>query len=190
MRKIVTLMHITLDGFAAGPNGEMNWIKIDSEIFDFVKSITDKADSALYGRVTWQMMDSYWPNAGNQINASKHDKEHSEWYNKVEKIVISKTLQGREADKTIFLGGDIISAIKKIKQVNGKDILILGSPSVVRLLMLNNLIDEYWLFINPIILGQGLSIFSKQVKSIDLKFKTAKTFPCGVTALNYTIGEN
>lgn len=190
MRKIVTLMHISLDGFAAGPNGEMNWIKLDNEMFDFVKLITDKADSALYGRVTWQMMDSYWPTAGNQINATKHDKEHSEWYNKVEKIVISKSLQGQDADKTIFLGGDIISSVKKIKQVSGKDILIFGSPSVLRLLMLNNLIDDYWLFINPIILGQGLSIFSKQIKSIDLKFKWAKTFPCGVTALTYTIGEN
>jgi dihydrofolate reductase len=56
--------------------------------------------------------------------------------------------------------------------------------------MLNNLIDKYCIFINPIILGQGLSIFPKQVKSIDLKFKTAKTFPCGVTALYYTIAEN
>ncbi|HLG33619.1 MAG TPA: dihydrofolate reductase, partial [Bacteroidia bacterium] len=70
MRKIILSIHTTLDGFAAGVNGEMDWIKIDDEMFDFVKSFTDNADTALYGRVTWQMMDSYWPTAGDKPDAT------------------------------------------------------------------------------------------------------------------------
>ena len=83
-------MHTSLDGFVAGPNGEMNWIYVDDALFDFVATMTDKADTALYGRVTYEMMQGYWPTAGDQPDASKHDKEHSAWYNKVPKIVFIK----------------------------------------------------------------------------------------------------
>lgn len=85
-------MHTSLDGFVAGPNGEMNWIQVNEEIFNFVPTLTEQADTALYGRVTYEMMQSYWPTAGDQPNASKHDKEHSAWYNKVSKIVLSRTM--------------------------------------------------------------------------------------------------
>ena len=83
MRKLIFFMHTSLDGFVAGLNGEMDWIKVDDAIFDFVGTMTDQADTALYGRVTYQMMESYWPTAGEKSNASKHDIEHSIWYNKV-----------------------------------------------------------------------------------------------------------
>ena len=71
----------------------MNWIYIDESIFDFVKTITDQADTALYGRVTYEMMQSYWPTAADQTNATKHDKEHAAWYKKVSKIVLSRTMK-------------------------------------------------------------------------------------------------
>jgi dihydrofolate reductase len=92
MRKLIFSMHTLLDGFVAGPNGAMRWINVNDEIFDFVGAITDKADAALYGRVTYEMMQGYWPTAGDDPNASKHDKEHSAWYNKVSKIVLSRTM--------------------------------------------------------------------------------------------------
>src|SRR3954468_15144633 len=92
MRKIISLMHVSLDGFVAGPNGEMNWIKVDEELFDYIGKRISESDTALYGRVTYEMMEGYWPNAGNEPNASKHDIEHSKWYNKVHKIVLSKTM--------------------------------------------------------------------------------------------------
>jgi dihydrofolate reductase len=187
MRKIVLSMHVTLDGFAAGPNGEMDWIKIDEEIFDFVKSLTDNADAALYGRVTWEMMESYWPTAGKKPNATKHDKIHSEWYNNIDKIVLSNSLKGKSMHKTFFLSNDIPGEIENLKQGEGNDILIFGSPSTVRLLMEHNLIDEYWFLVNPVILGQGLSMFAKLDERINLTFKSSKTFSCGVTALNYSV---
>src|SRR5690242_8430146 len=100
MRKLVLFMHVSLDGFVTGPNGEMDWIKVDDEIFDFAGQRTNESDLALYGRVTWQMMDAYWPTAADQPNASKHDIEHSAWYNQVEKIVVSRTMKGKQLPKT------------------------------------------------------------------------------------------
>src|ERR1700753_2326986 len=94
MRNIISFMHISLDGFVAGPNGEMNWIKVDEEIFDHVGKRIDQTDTALYGRVTYQMMENYWPNAGKEPTASKHDIAHSTWYNKAHKVVLSKTMKG------------------------------------------------------------------------------------------------
>ena len=91
MKKIISFMHISLDGFVAGPKGEMDWIKVDEEIFDHVGKRISETDTALYGRVTYQMMESYWPAAGDEPDASKHDIDHSKWYNKAHKIILSKT---------------------------------------------------------------------------------------------------
>jgi len=93
MRKIISFMHISLDGFVAGPNGEMNWINVDQEIFDFVGKRISTGDTALYGRVTYEMMENYWPAAGAKPTATRHDIEHSKWYNNVQKVVLSKTLK-------------------------------------------------------------------------------------------------
>src|SRR4029079_18147853 len=92
MRKIISFMHISLDGFVARPNGEMDWIKVDEEIFDHVGKRISEGDTALYGRVTYQMMENYWPTAADKPGASRHDIEHSEWYSKVRKVVLSKTM--------------------------------------------------------------------------------------------------
>lgn len=187
MRKIVLSLHTTLDGFVAGPNGEMDWIKVDEEMFDLVGKFTDEADIALYGRVTYQMMDSYWPNAGRQPNATKHDIEHSQWYNKVDKIVLSKTMQGKDLNKTTFIAGDILNEVNRLKQQKGKNILIFGSPTAAHLLMAHNLIDDYWLFINPVLIGQGIPLFANIKDKVNLKHLTTKVFPCGVTGLNYKV---
>ena len=96
-------MHTSLDGFVAGLKGEMNWINVNEEMFDFVATMTDKSDAALYGRVTYEMMENYWPTAGERPNASKHDKEHSAWYNKVSKIVLKmkRTVTPEENSTTL-----------------------------------------------------------------------------------------
>jgi dihydrofolate reductase len=185
MRKIIISMHVSLDGYAAGPKGEMDWIHIDEEMFDFVGKLTDQADTALYGRVTYEIMDAYWPTAAEQPNPSKHDIEHSNWYKKVDKVVLSRTMQRKDKPKTRFIGGDPEQEIRDLKQQQGKDILIFGSPSVVRLLMEYNLIDEYWLFVNPVILGKGIPVFGGLRERINLKPVSTKVFSCGVTALAF-----
>jgi dihydrofolate reductase len=185
MRNLIFFMHTSLDGFVAGPNGEMNWIKLDDELFDFVATMTANADTALYGRVTYEMMQSYWPTAGEQPNASKHDKEHSAWYNKVSKVVLSNTINETGLTNTKVIGDHLTDNINKIKKQEGKNILIFGSPAASHSLLSLGLIDEFWLFVNPILLGEGKPLFKGINETIKLKLAESKTFACGVIALHY-----
>jgi len=185
MRHLIFFMHTSLDGFVAGPNGEMNWINLDEALFDFVATMTNQSDTALYGRVTYEMMQSYWPKAGEQPNASKHDKEHSAWYNKVSKVVLSKTISERGLDNTTVISDQLPENINKIKQQDGKNILIFGSPGASQSLLNQGLIDEFWLFVNPIILGKGMPLFKDITGTTKLKLVESKTFACGVIALHY-----
>lgn len=186
MRKIIISVHLTLDGYVAGPGGEMDWIRLDEEMFDQVARITDEADTALYGRTTYEMMDSYWPDAGDKPNASRHDIVHSRWYNTVNKIVLSRTLSGKGIYNTTFISDHISEEINRLKQQAGKNILIFGSPGAAHSLMEDNLIDEYWLFVNPVILGKGIPLFEHIKQKISLTLQSTLLFKCGVVGLHYT----
>jgi dihydrofolate reductase len=185
MRNLIFFMHTSLDGFVAGPNGEMNWIKLDEAMFDFVATMTKQADTALYGRVTYEMMQSYWPTAGDKPNASKHDKEHSTWYNKVSKVVLSKTMHEAGLHNTKVIGDKLPQKINQLKQQEGQNIIIFGSPGASQSLLNEGLIDEFWLFVNPIILGKGMPLFKDMTGTTTWKLVESKTFPCGVIALHY-----
>lgn len=189
MKKIISFAHISLDGFVAGPNGEMNWIKVDEEIFDHVGKRIGKTDSALYGRTTYQMMEAYWPTAADKPSATKHDIEHSAWYKKAQKIVLSKTITSDNANNTMVINGDLNQRINEIKRHGDGDILIFGSPSVTHELMQLNLIDGYWLFVNPVILGKGIRLFIESEKT-KLKLLSTRQFTSGVTELNYIVDNN
>jgi dihydrofolate reductase len=187
MRKVISFMHISLDGFVAGPKGEMNWIKVDEEIFDHVGKRISEGDTALYGRVTYQMMENYWPAAGDKPNASRHDIEHSKWYNKVHKVVLSKTMKDTGLTNTTIINDNLSDRINEIKQQGDNDILLFGSPTATHSLIQLNLIDGYWLFVNPIILGRGIPLFADIKDKIKLKLLTTRPFTCGVTELNYIV---
>lgn len=185
MKKIILSQHTSLDGFVAGRAGEMDWITFDSDLFDMVGTITESADTALYGRITYEMMENYWPTAGDNPAATKHEREHSQWYKRVHKVVISKSLAGRSVPDTTFIGDNISERIAALKQQPGKNILIFGSPSVAHTLMQHNLIDEYWLFVNPVILGKGIPLFPNLSQRIPLTCVSVKQFPYGVVAMHY-----
>jgi len=187
MRKIISFMHLSLDGFVAGPNREMNWIKVDEEIFDHVGKRISQTDTALYGRVTYEMMEGYWPNAGKEPDASKHDINHSAWYNKAHKVVLSKTMKGTSLSHTTIISDNLSSQLQEIKQGAGSEILLFGSPTATHALMQENLIDGYWLFVNPIILGQGIPLFVDSKERIGLSLLTTRQFTSGVTELNYEV---
>ncbi len=160
---------------------------LDNEIFDWGGTLIENADTALYGRKTWQIMEAYWPGAADKPGASKHDKDHSAWYKKVDKIVLSRTLVGKNTGKTRFIGNNIGDEIIRLKEMPGKNIQIFGSPSVVRILSGMNLIDEYWLYLNPLILGNGIRLFETSDRKSVLKLAAVKQFACGVAALHYTV---
>lgn len=181
-------MHISLDGFVAGPNGEMDWINFDQDLFDYVGLRIGKTDTALYGRVTFQMMESYWPTAGDSPTASKHDIEHSTWYKKSHKVVLSNTLNETELTNTAVISHNLSERIHQLKQQPGEEILLFGSPTATHALIKENLIDGYWLFVNPVVLGQGIPLFVDMQEKIKLQLlPTTRQFDCGVTELNYLV---
>jgi dihydrofolate reductase len=179
-------MHVSLDGFVAGPRGEMDWIKLDDELWEYVESITNEADSAVYGEHTFKLMESYWPTAAERPNATKHDIDHARWANAVEKIVFSNSITHSNWAGTRFLKGDPDEEMRKIKAQPGKNLLMLGSPTLAQEFMERSLIDEFRLNINPVVIGAGLPLFASGIY-INLGLVAAKSFVSGVVALHYDL---
>src|ERR1700712_2979641 len=107
MRKLILVVHTSLDGFVAGPNGELNGFEAGQENLAFVCKLTEEADAALFGRVSYQLLDSYWPTAKNLLNATKKEIAYSNWYNNAHKIVISKTMQGQSKENTTIIRDNV-----------------------------------------------------------------------------------
>src|ERR1044071_5322565 len=137
-RKVVLIEHVSLDGFLAGPDGDMSWIRIDDELMAYVGSIIEKADTAIYGRVTYGMMASYWPTAADQPDASAHDVAHGRWTAAATKLVYSRTLEsarwGESASATL-VRDDVSESIRALKQQPGGDMVLLGSGSLAHSLI-------------------------------------------------------
>lgn len=187
MRKIVSFVHLSLDGFVASASGGLDWVSLSEELFDIVEQRIKQTDTALYGRVTYQMMEAYWPTAAEQPNASKHDHEHSRWYKSARKVVLSKTLADINDANTKIIRSNLSGEISRLKQGEGSEILVFGSPSATHALMAENLIDEYWIFINPILLGQGIPLFKDIKQRTSLILKTSFTLASGVVSLQYEV---
>lgn len=105
-------MHVSLDGYVAGPNGELDWVKVNDEIFYYVGKRISKGDTALYGRVTYDMMENYWPAAGAKPNATRHEIEHSNWYARVHKVVVSKSMKDMTLPNTSIVSDNLLDTTK------------------------------------------------------------------------------
>jgi dihydrofolate reductase len=190
MKRIISFMHVSLDGFVAGPNGEMDWITFDEELFDYIGTRISKTDTALYGRVTYELMQSYWPTAADKPNSTKHDREHAAWYSVSRKVVLSKTLEETGLPNTTLISDNLTESLTELKQPGhgaSEEILLFGSPTATHALIQRNLIDGYWLFVNPIILGKGMPLFAGVTEKTKLSLLTTRPFSCGVTELNYRV---
>jgi len=193
MRKIVSFVHVSLDGFVASTKeGEhsLGWISISEDLFRHVEQRIQQTDTALYGRVTYEMMESYWPTAAEQPDASDHDRTHSRWYKSARKVVLSKTLSQDSHPDIGIISGNLSEQIGTLKKGEGSEILVFGSPSATHALMAEDLIDEYWLFVNPILLGQGIPLFQNIQDRTALKLVDSKIFPTGVVGLQYEVKRN
>ena len=186
MRNLTLFMHISLDGFAAGINGEMDWIHVDDEIFDYGAERIYATDTAIYGRKTYQLMESYWPTAADQPNPTKHEIEHSRWYKHAKKVVLSKTMEEKNLTNVQVISGNLIDEINQLKQGTEKEILIFGSPTAGHSLMADNLIDNYWFNINPVLLGNGIPVFKDIKTPTSLALISSKVFSSGVIGVYYT----
>jgi len=185
MSKIVSFVHVSLDGFVASSNGGLDWIVVNDEIFGYVEQRIRETDTALYGRVTYQMMESYWPTAADQPAATRHDMEHARWYKQARKIVLSRTMRDAHPANTKIISSNLTDEIAQLKRSTASDILMFGSPTATHALMAENLIDEYWLFVNPILLGQGVPLFKGIKNRTALNLILSKTFSSGVVCLQY-----
>jgi dihydrofolate reductase len=186
MRKIVSSIIMSLDNFVADTNGGLHMFQVDQEFFDMSAALCEVADAALYGKGTYSIMQAYWPTAADNPNASAHDKQHSSWYKHVDKYVLSKTLTKNDAPNTTIISKNAVTELKKLKEKEGKNIQIFGSPGVVRSLTQEGLIDEYWIFVFPVILGNGITLFKEIKQRVNLNLVSAKLMSSGAVALHYT----
>jgi len=184
MRNIISLAHISLDGFMTSPTGAMDFIVFNQELADHTYPLMETVDLAVYGRTTYEMMEGYWPTAGDEPNAGEHAKNHSRWYKGVKKFVASRTLSSKDP-KVRVVGDDIVGALHAEKQKAGGDIMIFGSPSVTRALAAADLVDEWRLSLQPVIVGGGKSLFGAREQRARLELRSSKTFGSGVIAVHF-----
>jgi dihydrofolate reductase len=184
MRNIIATMWVTLDGFVAGPNGEMNWMgeTEDEANGPYQDAFVSAADTLLLGRVTYESFAGAWPNVPNDPNAPEGLKTYARKLNDMRKIVFSKTLENVEWNNSTLRREITPAEIMQLKQEPGSNIIIYGSASLVQALSNLNLIDQYQLLLHPIVLGEGKPLFKDHAK---LKLVNSIPHPSGVIELYY-----
>jgi dihydrofolate reductase len=180
-------MHVSLDGYASDLNGGLDWIPYDEELEKYAEGIVAEVGSPIYGRTTYQLMESYWPTVLAKPNASKHGLEHARWIQDVKKIVISGTLDKADWNNTMLIKDNIAEQMKALKEQPGKDLVIFGSPGAAKTLLALGLIDEFWLTICPVVLGGGKSVFDGGGEKTKLKLLSSRTFKSGIIAARYEL---
>ncbi len=156
MRKLIVFLMTSLDGYVADRDGGLDWHVVDDEFNAFSTRQLDAADMLVFGRVTYELMASYWPTEF----AIADDPETAHRINTMPKRVLSRTLDSADWNNTRLIKDDIAGAINQLKQQPGKDILILGSSRLSASLMNMGLIDELRIMVSPVVLGAGQSLFA------------------------------
>jgi dihydrofolate reductase len=181
MRKIIVSNMVSIDGYIEGPNRELDWHVVDEDFMKYSEEMLNSVDTILFGRVTYEMMASYWTAPEAKINypftAGK--------MNSLPKIVFSKTLGNLEWENSSLIKENIKEEMFKLKQIHGKDIVILGSGSIVSVFTQMGIIDEYRMIISPVILGAGKSQFDGGFYKKNLNLTGVKKLASGVIILYY-----
>ena len=186
MRKLFLFNMVTLDGFFEGPNQDISWHHTDEEFNDFAINQLQEVDTLLFGRVTYEIMASYWPTEP----AKESDPVVAGLMNSLPKIVFSRTLNQVEWENSRLVKEDVIEEVFKLKQEPGKDITIFGSSNLAVTLAEHGLIDEYRIIVNPVFLGNGTTLLKGLNKQLNLKLLKARTFNSGNVLLYYAPEEN
>lgn len=182
MRRLKLQIQMTIDGFIAGPNGEMDWMNVNwyDDLMDYVGQLTEPVDTILLGRTLAQGFIPHWTAAleTNELGAEKMVM--------TPKVVFSKTLTTSEWANTTIATGNLTDDIQELKNQPGRDLIVYGGGTFVSSLIRENLIDELHLFVNPVILGSGMPIFREVAKQQHYRAATANRFDCGIIVLTYT----
>lgn len=181
MRKIIVSEMITLDGFFAGLNGEIDWHNADAEFNEFAIAQLNSVDTLIFGRITYEGMFSYWTTPA----AATDDPVVTAKMSSLAKIVFSKTLDRVAWQHTQLIKEIVLEEIQAIKQQPGKDMVIFGSGEIVSSFAKLGLIDEYRLIVNPVVLGQGLPLFKGVPDKLNFKLLQTQIFNSGNVLLSY-----
>lgn len=182
MRNVIMFNLISLDGYFEGENKwDIGWHQVDKEFNQFAIDQLDKADGLIFGRVTYQGMASYW----STTEAIKDDPQVASRMNSIRKYVFSKTLDQVEWNNTQLIKENAIEELKRLKEQPGKDLLIFGSANLASTFTRQNLIDEYRLMVNPIVLGKGGPLFMESGSNLKLRLLNTKSFGNGNVLLYY-----
>ena len=181
MRKVFLFMMVTLDGFFEGPNHEIDWHNVDEEFNDFAIQQLDEVGMLLFGRVTYELMASYWPTP----SAKEDDPVVADKMNSVPKLVFSKTLDKVEWSNTRLVKEHIAEEVSRLKQQQDGDLAIFGSSDLTVSLLEMGLVDELRIMVNPVVLGSGKRLFEGIHDRLKLKLLKTKTFGSGNVLLYY-----
>lgn len=182
MRKVVVSNLISLDGFIAGPSGEIDWHDVGDDFQSYIAEDLQSIGVILFGRVTYELLAGYWPTATSDVN----DPVLIEAMNSIPKIVFSSTLASTEWNNAVINRGDPAHETERMKGEGGEDIVVFGSGTIVSALSEAGLVDEYRIFVNPVILGAGRTQFGGLRHRIGLRLEDAKVFDKGLVLLTYT----
>lgn len=181
MRKIVLFNLMTLDGYFEGLHADISWHNVDQEFNDFAIAQLKTADMLLFGRKTYELMASYWPSA----EGIKDNPVIAEAMKQIDKIVFSKSVDKVQWDHASVISENVLDEVKKLKHLPGKDVFVFGSADLSSTLIQHDLIDEFRIMINPLILGHGTPMFKNVTAKIDLQLLKTKVFGNGNVLLNY-----
>jgi len=191
MRKVVLSMTMSLDGFTAGPNDEMDWLPPfgDEELWkDMHQGMWDQlrvTDTLILGLKTYQIWENYWPAAGANPASTKNDIEFSRYAEETQKIVFSTTLEKAGWKNSRLVKGNIAEEVARLKQQPGKDLLIAGGAGIAQTFMRLGLIDEYKLLVQPVMIGSGKPLFKGLNTRIKLRLLASTMLRPGVVLLDY-----
>jgi dihydrofolate reductase len=184
MRKVFLFMMVSLDGYYEGPNQDISWHHVDEEFNDYAIQQLDDVDMLLFGRVTYQMMASWWPTP----SAIENDPIVAGKMNSLPKIVFSRTLDKVEWNNSRLVKDNIAEQVTKLKQQPGKDLAIFGSSDLAVSLMQEGLIDEFRIMVNPVVLGNGKPLFKGLNHKVELRLTRTRSFRSGNVLLYYEPG--
>ncbi len=183
MRKIIYWVHTSIDGFIDGPDGEFDWPALGPELTEFSHTLTDRADTFLYGRVVWDMMSAYWPQA-ESMSDDPHDVAFAPVWRRTPKIVFSRTLESAERNTSV-IGDNLGDEVAKLKRKRGKDMLLMGGSILPAALEELGLIDEYVIVVHPVVLGGGNKLFLAPKDRFTLDLIDSRTFDARTVLLHY-----
>jgi dihydrofolate reductase len=185
MRKVVVFNRVSVDGFFAGPNGEIDWFVPDPEVDQAVHAGMSP-DTLLLGRLTFQMFAGYWPHVASDPNASEGARVTAKELDQMNKVVFSRTLKNVDWVNSRLVKSDPSKEVEDLKKGDGPDITIFGSGSIIQQLARDGLIDEYLLVVTPVILGLGKRLFGSLDRT-NLKLLETRSFPSKNVLLHYAL---